>query len=369
MANKACIHAVDALLRLLCATDKPFGGKPFIGVGDFRQVAPVVRGGGLAAVIDASIRSSALWPCFSLRKLEQPMRNVADLEYCNYVDSIGEDINQTRNIQLQYLKRINSVKEALQWLYPQSVLEDPLLCIQRSFLATLNARVDELNGIVLQSLQGPTSKCVITLLRRPSTSILIIHLSIIEVYFSYDVVKEDSEHPIQLHGDVLQDYLGMLFEPGIPPHQLELKVGAICTIQRNLSTEKGLVKNARVIICQLNRHSIKVAVLPRPNTTLKDLQEYPLSKINFEFNPNRSSWTVLRKQFPLRLAYATTFNSSQGLTLDRMVIDLRQGVFAHGQLYTALSRIRHRDHGRALFSPTNLLGQTTNVVSRELLLQ
>jgi len=56
----------------------------------------------------------------------------------------------------------------------------------------------------------------------------------------------------------------MLNEPGIPPHELNLKVGAICTIQRNLSTEKGLVKNARVIIRELNRYSIKVAVLPRP---------------------------------------------------------------------------------------------------------
>mgnify|MGYP003622942105 CR=1 FL=1 len=160
----------------------------------------------------------------------------------------------------------------------------------------------------------------------------------------------------------------MLFEPGIPPHRLELKVGAICTIQRNLSTEKGLVKNVRVIICQLNRYSIKVALLPHNGTLKRGLKEYPLSKINFEFNPQHSSWTVQRKQFPLRLAYATTFNSSQGLTLDRMVLDLRQGVFAHGQLYTALTRIRHRSHGRTLFTPTNVLRETTNVVSQELLL-
>jgi hypothetical protein len=158
MANKACVYAVDALLRLLCAIDKPFGGKPFIGVGDFRQVAPVVRGGGLAAAIDASIRSSTLWLCFTLKKLEQPMRNATDLEYCDYIDGIGEDINQTRTIELQHLKRIDSVNEALQWLYPQSVLEDPQLCIQRAFLATLNNRVDELNEVVLQSLLGPIGK-------------------------------------------------------------------------------------------------------------------------------------------------------------------------------------------------------------------
>jgi hypothetical protein len=43
-------------------------------------------------------------------------------------------------------------------------------------------------------------------------------LSLIETYFSYDMVKEDGDRLIQLHGNVLQDYLGMLFEPSIPPH-------------------------------------------------------------------------------------------------------------------------------------------------------
>ena len=160
----------------------------------------------------------------------------------------------------------------------------------------------------------------------------------------------------------------MLYEPGIPPHKLELKVGAICTIQRNLNTEKGLVKNARVIIQELNRYSIKVGVLPRPQAVNQEVQEFLLSWINFEFNLNRSSWTVVRRQFPLRLAYATTFNSSQGLTLDCAVLDLRQGVFAHGQLYTGLSWFRQRDHRRVLFALDNLLRETNNVVSQELLL-
>lgn len=154
MANKACLHAVDALLRLLCNTDKPFGGKHFIGVGDFRQVAPVVRGGGLSAAIDASIQTSSLWPRFTLSKLEQPMRNAADLEYCNYVDGIGEDVEHSYTIQLQYLERVDTINAALQWLYPQSVLEDSQRCIQRSFLTTLNTCVDELNDIVLQQLPG-----------------------------------------------------------------------------------------------------------------------------------------------------------------------------------------------------------------------
>jgi hypothetical protein len=77
----------------------------------------------------------------------------------------------------------------------------------------------------------------------------------------------------------------MLFEPGIPPHRLELKVGAVCTIQRNLNTEKGLVKNARVIIRQLNRYSVKVAVVLRLGSTDADRQEYPCRRSTLNSTP------------------------------------------------------------------------------------
>ena len=60
MANKAAFEAVDSLLYSLTASPLPFGGKILIAVGDFRQVAPVVKGRGLSAAIDASVRTSHL---------------------------------------------------------------------------------------------------------------------------------------------------------------------------------------------------------------------------------------------------------------------------------------------------------------------
>jgi hypothetical protein len=50
------------------------------------------------------------------------------------------------------------------------------------------------------------------------------------------------------------------------------------------------------------------------------------------------------------------------------MIDLWWGIFAYGQLYTGLTRFQQWDHGWVLFAPGNILGQTNNIVSQELLL-
>lgn len=130
---------------------------------------------------------------------------------------------------------------------------------------------------------------------------------------------------------------------------------------------KWLVKNARVRILELHRHIVRVELL-HSATPLTDDRCFYLPRINFDFHPQHTSWTVERSQFPLRLAYATTFNSCQGLTLDKVVLDLTNPVFAHGQLYTSLSRVRRGSDIHVLLSPDNESCQTINVVHPQLLL-
>lgn len=47
-----------------------------------------------------------------------------------------------------------------------------------------------------------------------------------------------------------------------------------------------------------------------------------------------------RFQFPCRVCYSMTIHKSQGQTFDFVGIYMRSKMFAHGMLYTAMSRVR-----------------------------
>jgi hypothetical protein len=146
------------------------------------------------------------------------------------------------------------------------------------------------------------------------------------------------------------DHLALLTHNGVPPHLLHLKKGCVCSLMRNMSVKKGLVKNARVIVHELHRKFVEIRVISNRTGRLGDIHCIP--RIRFPFCPAHSSWTVHRLQLPLCLAYSCTFNGCVGLTLDWTVLDVREPVFAHGQLYTALSWIRHRSDTCLLFKST-----------------
>jgi len=147
---------------------------------------------------------------------------------------------------------------------------------------------------------------------------------------------------------------------------LTVKVGGVYRLLRNFSIDQGLVKNVRVVVVGMGPRLITVRLLHGAQTHGVHDDDILLPRITFK-NQLHSGHTLCRRQFPLAPAYASTFHSCQGLTLDCVGVDLTQDVFTHGQLYTALLRIRRRSDAIVRL-PTLERLNTKNVTYRELLL-
>ncbi|KAE8223321.1 hypothetical protein CF326_g8209 [Tilletia indica] len=309
--HRSVIEAVDELMQKIMQADTPFGGKPVIAIGDPRQTAPIVRGGGKADVLANSFRASPLFQLFQLHELHQPIRTGADPAFSQWVDSVGEDATSSDIDLSAFFRCTTSLAEVRHFLFPIEVLENATVSSRRAFLSPYNVDVAEFNKNVLDSLPG-----------RPAA------------YTSFDHLKgEDSlaEDDVPLASP---EVLHELLASGIPAHEIELKVGAMILIMRNLSAEKGLVKNAKAVVLKTSARVVVIRLL-------ETRQSFTLPRITFEFQPTGFPFTVVRKQIPVRLAYALTFNGCQGATLDRAVVDGRLPIFAHGQRYASVSRCRN----------------------------
>jgi len=151
MANKAAWECVHNLCCSITGKQQPFGGIPFIGAGDFRQVAPVIRGGDESATLMASVKSSFLWRSIELLSLSIPVRSIDDIHYTHFVDEIGEDVSGNRRT-LPLLHSTFNVNDAVNFLFPPDVLRQPHLCLQRAFLSPRNIFVDKFNEAIMRSM-------------------------------------------------------------------------------------------------------------------------------------------------------------------------------------------------------------------------
>jgi len=130
-----------------------------------------------------------------------------------------------------------------------------------------------------------------------------------------------------------------MFPTGLPHHILNVKIGSVVILLVNIDTSQGLCNGARLIIRSINNHVLDVEVLSGPQRGYRCL----LNRFKMQERENNAGFRVQRIQFPVRLAYAITIHKAQGQTYDRVGLDLKQPVFAHGMFYVAISRVRSFD--------------------------
>ena len=118
------------------------------------------------------------------------------------------------------------------------------------------------------------------------------------------------------------------------PNKLQLKVGARVILRRNMDIDAGWVNGTLAVVTSLYQNCVVIQKMSNP------CQRIPVPCFRQRIEINGASYSILRHQFPLQLAYAVTVHRIQGLTVQKAVICLNSSFFASGQAYVALSRVR-----------------------------
>lgn len=138
------------------------------------------------------------------------------------------------------------------------------------------------------------------------------------------------------HGEVSD------FHPLPVPKELYLKLDAQVMITAN-NKSVGYYNGLLGKIVKFNKDTIDVET----EYDTFSIEKYKWGKYGHEYDKGSGQIKAYEigyyKQFPIKVAYALTSHKTQGLTLDKMYLDLERGTFASGQLYTSLSRVRSLD--------------------------
>lgn len=336
MANKKSIEAMDNTLRDIRKNPNIiFGGTMILLAGDFRQTLPVIPRGTPADELHACLKSSLLWRYVKTLRLTTNMRvqlqNDSTAErFSKQLLDIGDGKLTTDTSGLvalpdDFCTFVDSQVSLIDQIFP-NIAENHKnysWLSERAILAAKNIDVHAINSIIQSRIPGD-----------------------LRTYKSVDQMCDDQDAV-----NYPTEFLNSLDVPGFPPHKLELKVGSVIIMLRNLNQPR-LCNGTRLAIIELSSRLIEATILKgkyRGENVF--IPRIPMIQNDLPF-------TFKRLQFPVRLAFAITINKSQGQSLSLCGINLENSCFSHGQLYVACSRVGKPS---ALFVYTNDK-KTKNVV-------
>lgn len=357
--NRNAVEAVERSLRNLRNTEAPFGGVSVIFAGDFRQTLPIVKRGNILDQSRACMKSSPLWDDVVIFRLRVNMRllmhNISTpelLDQSRWLLDVGEGKLQesdTSHVELLHCQTIHSNND-------QTLLRKIIFITYNN----LRAHIPHMNLSDQQAYF--TERCILCPLNVNVRSINEHSLQILPgtMHSSYSL-----NHNADLGQENLpEEVLNTLSIPNFPEHLIKLKIGFPVILLRNLNVKAGLCNGTRLIVTDIQPHTLACVILNGSKKGTKVV----VPKIRLLGDGKDGVLAQFyRYQFPISLAFSMTINKAQGQSLKHVGVMLPKPVFAHGQLYVALSRVMSFDNLTvALLSPESQT-RTLNIVKRDLL--
>ncbi|XP_062614313.1 uncharacterized protein LOC134276047 [Saccostrea cucullata] len=320
MVYKRLLYYVHERLVQIKKCREPFGGVSVIAVGDFYQLPPVKQ-----RKDERLYKENAAYPVdhwldlFKVVELSEIMRQREDIPFATALNSL-----RSREIKEPLEYETDSILKECEREGPHDVLH-------------VYATNDEVNAYNLTMLRGTCE-------------------DIVEID-AQDFTKDRSSGKLILRSKPLTrsrtDNLSS---------SLLMGVGARVMLTRNCNVEDGLVNGVmghitHFVYGQIHGVNNVVAVgviFDNINVGMKSGNKTRngnivlIERVQEEILEQKTK-NVVRHQFPLRLSWACTAHKVQGMTVDKVVVNLDR-TFSPGQGYVALSRVTSK---QGLFIETN----------------
>jgi uncharacterized protein YpbB len=310
MLRADLLDAMDWTLRNVRRVSQPFGGVQVLYIGDLLQLPPVVKPDEWNV-----LRNHYAGMFFFNSKVlqEQPALYIElstifrqqDADFIDVLNHLRD--NRITESDISLLNRyVNPTFDALK-------TEGYIT------LTTHNAKADAMNAKALANLKGKS------------------------YHYSAEITGEFPPHMYPI-------------DP-----EMELKVGAqVMFIKNDIAMDKQFYNGKMGKIEFLSKDEICVH-FPEENKTIT-VDHYEWNNIRYAMDERTGEIKeeVLGTfvHYPLKLAWAITVHKSQGLTFDKAVLDVTD-VFAPGQAYVALSRLRSLE-GLVLLNPMRMNGLSSD---------
>ena len=304
MLNIETFEYVDEVLKIIRESVQPFGGIQVLFIGDFYQLPPVEKNE-LAeySLFDEETFApqrrfcfeSPLWEDFNLKTviLKQNYRQ-SEKDFMKALSDMRTNMLDDDDVELLMSRETNLDT------YETNILH----------IFSTNSEADRYNAAKFSMIDEP-----------------------VRIFKATDGVYRGKKLVYNDFSDKEKYILENFGKNCRAEKEIALKLGARVMLLINTDFNKGLINGSCGTIQRFNENTITVKF---DNDVTADIP-----KNTFEYYYH-DKLTAERIQFPLKLAYGITIHKSQGMTLDRLVVDCSR-IFERGQAYVAMSRVKTLD--------------------------